>query len=175
MFKKLKKRGYYFVVDALIGSIIIFLTIIVLLNQETKPTKIQYNYELAEEYGSFILQTQIQDLNNPRVNELINNKNITNPTLTIMEQVDIFYYNNNIPAAEQMIQNLTESLIPSKYGFSYRIITETNNTNIYNRTATNSINIDDAKMVIASKKITFIQIDSNTMFGPAITEIKIWI
>jgi len=173
MFKNLKKRGYYFVIDALIGSTIIFLTLMILLNGGIKSPKIQYNYEMAEEYSSFILTTQLQDLNNPYVNELILNKNINDTTLTIMEQVDLFYYNNDTTHAGEMIKNLTESLVASKYGFAYNIINESNYTTpIYTRTP---ININDAQVVIASKKVSFIQINSSTLFGPIMTEIKIWI
>jgi hypothetical protein len=176
MFKTLKKRGYYFVIDALVGSTIIFLTLMMLLNGGARPTKIQYNYEMAEEYSTFILKTPLQDLNNPYVNQLILNKNINDTTLTIIEQIDLFYYYNDMTHASAMIQNITEPLISSKYGFSYSIITEfgniTNVTNIYTRSP---LDIKDAKIVIASKKITFIQINSSTMFGPAMTEIKIWI
>ncbi|MGV8086131.1 MAG: hypothetical protein ACP5N1_00735 [Candidatus Woesearchaeota archaeon] len=174
MFKSLKKRGYYFVIDALIGSTIIFLTLMVLLNGGTKPNKIQYNYELAEEYSSFILQTQLQDLNNPYVNKLIIDGNINDTTLTIMEQVDLFYYNNQTVYAAGIIQNLTESLISPKYGFSYYILVGSNRTEIYTRTPS-PINLDDARIVIASNKITFLQINSSTLFGPALTEIKIWL
>jgi len=46
-------------------------------------------------------------------------------------------------------------------------------TTIYNRTIDTDVN--DAELVIASKKITFLQINSTTMFGPAIVEIKIWV
>ena len=170
MFKKFKKRGYYFVIDALIGSTIIFLTLMVLLNGGAKQNKIQYNYEMAEEYNAFILTTQIQDLNNPYVNKLIADKNINDTTLTIMEQVDLFYYNNDITHANEMIQNLTEPLISPKYGFSYSII---NNTEIANTTtiiySRAPININNANIVISSKKITYIQINSSTMFGPAMT------
>jgi hypothetical protein len=97
---------------------------------------------------------------------------INDTSLTIMEQIDLFYYNNDTAHARGMVQNLTQSLVPDKYGFSYSIINGTKTTNIYNKTTTD---IQDAELVITSKKITFLQIDSSTMFGPAITEIKIWI
>jgi hypothetical protein len=176
MFKsKLKKKGYYFIIDALIGSMIIFLSLLIILNEGVKPTKIQYNYEMAEEYSTFILTTKIQDLSNPYVYELINNGNITDTSHTIMEQIDQFYYDNDSEHARRMVENLTESLIPDKYGFSYSIIEGSTTTNIYNNTGKTSANITNAKLVIASRKITFLQINSSTMFGPALTEIKIWI
>jgi len=178
MFKNFKKKGYYFIIDALIGSTIIFLSLLVIINGGVKPTKIQYNYEMAEEYNTFILTTKIQDLQNPYVKNLYNLGIITDKSLTIMEQVDLFYYKNTTLSqtyARKMIENLTESLIPDKYGFSYSIIDGATTTDIYNNTDKSVANIEDAKIVIASRKITFVQINSSTMFGPAMTEIKIWI
>jgi hypothetical protein len=179
MFKKLRKKGYYFIIDAFIGSTIIFLSLMIILNEGVRPTKIQYNYEMAEEYSSFIFTTKIIDVKkNPYVESLLNTY-INDTSLTIMDQVNLFYYRKN-PAdlirAGKMIENLTETLIPEKYSYSYNIIDPITNpptvTLISNRTTTD---IKDAKVVIASKKITFLQINSTTMFGPATTEIKIWI
>ena len=172
MRRKSNKKGYYFIIDAFIGSTIIFLSLLIILNGGIKPSKIQYNYEMAEEYSTFILDTKIQDLNNEYVNSLITSHVINDTTLTIMEQVDLFYYNNDTSHANLMIQNLTEPLIPQKYSFSYNMIDGAKRTNIYNRT---NINMTDAKLVVASKKITFLQISSSTLFGPVMTEIKIWI
>ena len=69
MLKSLKKRGYYFIADALIGSTIIFLSLMVIINGGAKPLKIQYDYQMAEEYSDFILTTKIEDLSNPYVNQ----------------------------------------------------------------------------------------------------------
>jgi hypothetical protein len=173
MFKNFKRKGYYFIVDAFIGSTIIFLSLMIILNEGARPTKIQYNYEMTEEYSSFILNTKIEDLTNPYVDLMRESNNITNTKLTIMEQVNLFYFYNDTYHAREMVRNLTEPLVPEKYGFSYNIIDGNKITNIYNRTSVNSI--DDAKIVICSKKITFLQINSSTMFGPVIVEIKTWI
>ena len=179
MFKKFRKKGYYFIIDAFIGSTIIFLSLMIILNQGVRPTKIQYNYEMAEEYSSFIFTTKIVDVqNNPYVESLIISKYINDTSLTIMDQVNFFYYQNNtadLKRAELMIENLSSTLIPEKYSYVYNIIDPARNptvTLISNRT---TVDITDARVVIASKKITFLQINSTTMFGPATTEIKIWI
>jgi len=175
MLKSLKKRGYYFIADALIGSTIIFLSLMVIINGGAKPLKIQYDYQMAEEYSDFILTTKIEDLSNPYVNQLLNTY-INDTSLTIMEQINLFYYQNDTTHAREMIQNLTESLVADKYSFSYNIINgtapNTTITNIYNRT---NIDIGDAEVIVVSRKITFLQIDTKTMFGPATTEIKLWI
>ena len=177
MFRKFKRKGYYFIIDAFIGSAIIFMSLLIILNGGVRPTKIQYNYEMTEEYGSFILNTKIEDLSNSYVDQLRYDGYINDTKLTIMEQIDLFYYHNDTTHAGLMIKNITESLVPEKYGFSYYIINGSTHSNIYTRPSINGIpiNITDAAIVIASRKITFLQINSKTMFGPAVTEIKMWI
>ncbi|MGV8141403.1 MAG: hypothetical protein ACP5NW_03100 [Candidatus Woesearchaeota archaeon] len=170
--RNFRRKGYYFVIDAFIGSTIIFISLMILLGGGVRPSKIQYNYEMAEEYTTFIMTTKIQDLTNPYVNKMIGNE-INDTSLSIMEQVDLFYYNGQMQNASGMIHNLTESLIPEKYGFSYNILENSVSHNIYTRPS--SPNITEAEIIISSRKITFLQIDSSTMFGPALTEIKIWI
>jgi hypothetical protein len=166
------KKGYYFVIDALVGSTIIFVSLMILLNNVSKGTKVQYNYELSEEYSTFILTTQIQDISNPYINQLIIDGQIQDQKLTILEQVTLFYYRQDLTRAGELVQNITEPLIPPKYGFEYNIINGTDKVNIYTRDPTP---IKDADLVISSKKITFLQINSSTLFGPAVVEIKTWI
>jgi hypothetical protein len=166
------KKGYYFVIDALVGSTIIFVSLMILLNNVSKGTKVQYNYELSEEYSTFILTTQIQDISNPYINQLIIDGQIPDQKLTILEQVTLFYYRQDLTRAGELVQNITEPLIPPKYGFEYNIINGTDKVNIYTRDPTP---IKDADLVISSKKITFLQINSSTLFGPAVVEIKTWI
>jgi hypothetical protein len=173
--RSLRRKGYYFIIDALIGSTIIFLSLMIILNGNVRPTKVQYNYEMAEEYSTFLLNTKLEDLSNPYVDYLIDTKKINNTKITIMEQVDLFYYNDNLPDARDIIKNLTESLIPEKYGFSYSIINGSTNKSTTIIYAQGVANLKDAKIIIASRKVTFLQINSSTMFGPAMAEIKIWI
>lgn len=119
MFKRFRKKGYYFIIDAFIGSTIIFISLLIILNQGVRPTKIQYNYEMAEDYSTFIFSTKISDVqNNPYVSSLIITGHITDTTLTIMDQVNLFYYGDDpddLERAGLMIANLTETLIPEKY------------------------------------------------------------
>jgi hypothetical protein len=171
VFKRLKKKGYYFVIDALIGATIIFLSLMIILNSGSRPTKVQYNYEMAEEYTSFIINTKMEDLNSELVLQMINDGRIKDTRHSIIEQVDEFDYKSMSSDATALVQNITEPLIPQKYGFSYTLIKGVTRTLIYSRA---SPDINNAKIVIASKKITFLQIDSSTMFGPALVEIKIW-
>jgi hypothetical protein len=168
----LRKKGYYFIIDAIIGSTIIFLSLMIIISDNSKPARIQYNYEMAEEFSTFVLNTKLEDVSNPYITQLITAREINNTKLTIMEQINLFYYQGKIGYAGNITHNLTESLVPEKYGFSYSIKNDTTTTKIYSR---RDSELNTANVIIASKKVTFLQINSTTMFGPAMVEIKIWI
>lgn len=183
------RKGYFFLIDALIGSTIIFLALGIILSSDVKQSSVKYDYMLAEDYSTFIMNSRMEDLNNLYINNLTSAGIITNTRNSIMEQVDEFYYNarylcsgganitcvnENLNHATTLVQNLTDSLISSKYGFKYTLMDSSlgRNETIYERGADK---LNDSTGIIASKKITFLQINATTLFGPQIVEIKIWV
>jgi len=181
------RKGYFFLVDAFIGSAIILVSLAIILGSNVKVTPLYNDYSASEEYASFIVNTQIEDLNNPYVNNLVSTGVITNTKNTIIDQVAQFYYNayyicpaigtcrtDNMTFATQMVRNITDPLFTEKYGFEYVIRDYKKNMNlsIYNR----SLNTrGSANLVVVSKKITFLQINSTEMFGPEIVDIIVWV
>ena len=189
--KNKNKKAYFFIIDAFVGSAIIFLSLLIIFNSDFNILKVQNNYQLTEDYGSFIMNTKLEDINNDYLDELIAKGLVDDLKYTIMDQVTEFYYNaiyicdesseegelcksNNLSYATKFIQNVTDPIIPPKYGFSYIIKDSQKHINItiYNR----GLEIlPNAKTVIVSKKITYLPINQLTLFGPQITELKIWI
>lgn len=186
MARRNNKKGYFFVIDAFIGSTIIFVSLMMILNSNIKGSQLQFDYSMAEDYSTFIMNTKIQDLNNPAIANLSAEGLITNKQNTVMEQIDTFYYdayyvctdstcaNESLNYSTRLLENLTDSLISSKYGFSL-VLKDTatgRNQTIYERSVDR---LNTSQLVIASEKITFIQINSTKMFGPNIVDIKVWI
>ncbi len=180
------KKAYFFIIDAFVGSTIIFLSLLIIFNSHYNTPKVQTNYQAAEDYATFLMNTNIEDLNNEYYSLLMDEKIITNSKNSLTEQVTQFYYNAeylcdgdeacitaNMTLATKFLKNITDPLIPAQYGFSY-IINDSvkGNTIIYNRSIEK---LQTSKVVIASKKVIFLQINSSTLFGPEMTEIKIWI
>lgn len=188
------KKGYFFVIDALVGSAIIFVALLIILNANSRPSKLQYDYTISEDYSSFLINTKIQDISNSYIGSLTNNGTnnapISNIRNTLMEQIDEFYYKaiyiyNTSPTVNNtardiylnyssvMIQNISDSLIQNNYGFSFTIMDPVKgNYTLYSRSIDKLAN---SNIIIASDKITFLQINSTTMFGPVIAEVKIWL
>ena len=147
MARRNNKKGYFFVIDAFIGSTIIFVSLMMILNSNIKGSQLQFDYSMAEDYSTFIMNTKIQD--STCANESLN-------------------------YSTRLLENLTDSLISSKYGFSL-VLKDTatgRNQTIYERSVDR---LNTSQLVIASEKITFIQINSTKMFGPNIVDIKVWI
>jgi hypothetical protein len=182
------KKGYFFVIDAFIGSAIIFVALFIILNSDVKQTSLQYDYSIAEDYSTFMMNTKLRDINNDYIRSITNNGTNNMPIqqidYTLMEQIDEFYNtafricgditctNQYLSYASNLVQNISEPLIPPKYGFSYTMFTAYNNQTLYSRQGTT---LNSAKIVLASRKITFLQINASTMFGPALVEVKVWL
>ena len=153
------------------------MALVVILNSDVKTPEFNYDYGASEDYSSFLFNTKIQDLSNDYVTYLTEHGYINNTRNTIMEQIDEFYYNERLSGgvytyAGNFTMNVTESMISKKYGYSYRIQDGGNNVVLYARRMDT---LPAARVVMVSRKITFLQVDSMTFFGPSIAELKIWI
>lgn len=182
------RKGYFFLIDAFIGSAIIFVSLAIILSSDVKVTPLRNDYSAAEGYASFIINTKIEDLNTPYVNDLVNIGVITNTKNTVMDQVTQFYYNAyylcpplnitcqnaNLSYASNMVQNISSPLFTEKYGFEY-VIRDYNKAKNYTVYIKNPGTRNSSNLVIVSKKITFLQINTTEMFGPEIVDIIVWI
>jgi len=183
----MNRKSYFFVIDTLIGSTIIFLSLLVVLNSGTKEWGLTHDYTLAEEYTSFFTDTTLRYLSNELVYNLTASGIITDPDNTVMQQISTFYYyskylcnlsdtsciDGNMSLAHNLVANLSSPLLPEKYGFSYVIndISLGLNTTIFSR---NLDWLNTSQVVLVSKRISYVRINSTTLFGPNIVTIKIW-
>lgn len=169
-----KKRGYFFFIDAFIGGAILAITLIIILSSNVKEQSTGQSFAIAEDFMSFVINTQIRDIDNNYTSTLINDGNITNLKVTINNQISEFYYRNTTGCTfcMEMAYNFTrefiEGSIPSNYGVSYSV----NNTIIYQRDADK---LNTSKLVLASKKLSFFMINDTKMFGPVVTEVRVWL
>jgi hypothetical protein len=173
----LNRRGYFFVIDSLIGCAIISLSLIIILNSDVNDARVIRDYTLVDQYTGFLSTTKIEELNNQYVLELIADGNITDVKRTVLEQIGEFHYNDNLASARNLSANLTDSIIPRKYGYSITILQDFPNKDIvlYQRPSILGRNVSDAQFVLSSKRINFLMNDSATLYGPTIYEMKIWI
>ncbi len=147
------KRGYFFIIDALMGSTIIFIALIIILSSGPPVNRVQYNYELAEEYSSYVINTRLEEMNNEYITQRISIGAYPNLKETLAQQIDRYVYAGDSATAEELFTNTVVPLIPAKYNIEYTIITDTGDRNqIY--ITPGADDASDAQVVITSRKIT---------------------
>lgn len=168
------KRGSFFLIDALIGTTILVIAIFTIYSQPAEnPSNVQ-SYLISTDYLNIILSSEMRDLSDPYVLAKIEDGNITNlKNSLLIQNAELFYRQKHkgcnlcIGIANILTRTITEGILPAQYGISYSI----NGTMIYTRAP---ILLSNAKIVVNSKRITFFKINDTAIFGPVITEVKIW-
>ena len=104
-----KKRGYFFVIDAVLGMFILILGVFLILSSYINaPEQTQVSL-LSDDLMNFFSNTKIKDLNNPYAGIggiLWNNGTVSDPENTLLQQIGELYATGNWGVAEKFIQNV---------------------------------------------------------------------
>ena len=196
----LKKKGYFFVIDAIlalgvlaVGAFLVF-TFYVTVPSKEEPAV------LSEDIMDFFANNKIKDVDNPYVGlggtlwqtegqpgGICNGEElIANGENTLLQQIGEFYeksqgpsgntcYFDPNPNAEDLIERFIEALIanslPSQYDFEFKM----NGEVLYPGTEqVGSKNAAD--VLIPSKKIVhgILNQETGDLFGPYSTEVLVW-
>ena len=172
-----KKRGYFFVLDAVMGLFIIVIGIFLISSfYVSVPQSTQVGL-LSDDLLNFLSKTRIEDLNNPYAGiggELWNQGIITDPENTLLQQTGEFYATNNLDIADKFIQNVSKGIVPGQFNYEVWI----NGVIIYPKIPST----DDIKsksntaLLLTSKKLTFGIINKTTsnLWGPYKAEVFVW-
>jgi len=141
--KMVNKKAVFFTIDSLLASGIVITAILLISNfyfAEQKRENINYaSQDLARVFSTM----RIGDIDNDYAKSLISSGEITNINNTILEQIGDFWADGKIERAGNLTKNLTESVIPSRYGFSILV----NDEEIYSRS------LPVKRALVSSRKI----------------------
>lgn len=114
--RKTGKKGFFFTVDALLAASILLGGIVILSSHyvNTQPT-ITLNY-LSQDIINCLDVLKIYEIDNDYVDGLIAQGNITDVNNTILQQAGEFWAQENYQLAESFIENITEDIVPERYG-----------------------------------------------------------
>lgn len=173
----LKKRGYFFVLDAVLALSILVVGVFLVTSAYVdvpQPTQVEL---LSEDVLNFLSNTKIKDLNNPYAGiggELWANGSIKDADNSLLQQISEFYATNNLDTAEKFIQNVSKDVVPSQYKYEIWI----NGVILYPKNpAPEHINSrNSTEVLLTSKKITFgiINKPTSSMWGPYKAEVFLW-
>ena len=187
----MKKKGYFFSMDA-IAAVSILLTGIFLIFYvyTTQPIETP-TYYLSEDILNVLSTTSIDNLtvdDYPYFYKLITDDIIKKTDNTILEQIgelnysfndDPFDEDENKQRAGALVQNITNNIIPDSSGFSFKVYRGNEEITLYTKQSILGTTPNEAKVRIGTRKIIFGTIhDTNTnqkmLWGPYVVEAITW-
>ena len=125
----IKKRGIFFTLDAILAASIIVTAIIVASSYYVKETKTETIDYLAHDLIRVLTNLKVDEIDNAYTDELIAGGYITRLNNTVLAQIGEFWSENEIEQASKFARNITEALIPTRFGVGIYV----NNELIYGR------------------------------------------
>lgn len=173
----MKKRGYFFVLDAILGLFILVIGVFLITSSYVdvpKPTQVSF---LADDLLNFLSNTKIKEFNNPYAGlggTLWNQGVITDPDNSLLQQIGEFYATNKLDTADKFIQNVSTGIVPQQ--FRYEVWMD--DVIIYPKTpsAEHTKSKNSTELLLTSKKLTFGTINKTTgnLWGPYKAEVFVW-
>lgn len=173
----IKKRGYFFTLDAMLATTVLVMGIAAVLSAYIKVNPTAQVGLLSEDLLNFLSNSRIKDLNNPYAGiggELWSQGSITDADSTLLQQAGIFYATSQPGTAENFIRNVSAGVVPPQFNYEVWL----NGAILYPR-APSSEHIQSkgsTKLMLTSKRITFGVLNRTTsdLWGPYKAEVFVW-
>lgn len=110
-------KGILFTFDAILGSLILIAAVLILLQATTESepyTTSHYSQDAVQALGA-IKTNEVQD---PWVEERILDETITDPTISVLDQIGQFWATNQTILAKNLTRIVAEQMLPENIGFS---------------------------------------------------------
>jgi len=177
MKKRCNRKGYFFLIDSILALGVLVIGVFLVFSTYTKVSEKEGAALLSEDVMDFFASNKIKDINNEfggLGGKLLSNGTITNVENTLLQQIGLFFANNDLGTAEDFIINLTENVIPPQFLFEVRI----QDTLIFpsNPSEAHKQSKNDTAVLIPSQKIVYGISNKETgdMFGPFKAEVLVF-
>lgn len=169
---RMSKKAYFFVIDALVASLILSLMLITLMNvdlrQRTQQPELQ---EALYKITNFLIETKIKDLS-PLYLQAINRTNIIGSQLEDYSIIDyasyMFIADRNTTNVSIFIGNILKTATPYDNGISLYI----NSTKVFGVNTITNKPINDSDEVLKSEHVSLINFNNTLTAIPV--EVIIW-
>ncbi|MFH1849185.1 MAG: hypothetical protein ABH879_03270 [archaeon] len=168
------KAGYFYTIDAFVAISIIIAGAILMYSSNVEESYEAPAAFVSKDLTNFLSGAQLYEINNKYIDILRADGNITNIRHTVFEQVGEYYYRYSqgscdscMKLAGLLLRNLTYRRVSEV--FSYEIGIE--GFRVLNDT---KISQDDARVLIASKKLVFGEVNSTVLWGPYEVDLRVW-
>ncbi len=166
------KKGILFIVDVLIGFIIILIGFVFLVSYYFDvPTSNQANY-YSDDFLVFLSSTAYSEFSTNLTRNWIKQNKVLENEL-VGESIVRFYNNSDYTSFELLINDSLLKLIPKQLSFEVNLL-NLNDTKTNFSVAVSKQNSDISPVVSISRGILFSYTDNYEKLGPYILEVKIW-
>lgn len=170
----MQKRGYFFLIDAIIALFVIGIGITLVLTTTTSPEPVRQP-ELLDVDMMAILQKRVMDIDDTYCgaeSSLVSDENITNQEDRLLQQLGSLYYRHQQGCifCIELIQNCLNEVLPVNSLAPYSFELTINQEYIH---AINTTPRNESHLVIPQRSITF-GIYNNQFFGPYTAELFVW-
>jgi hypothetical protein len=174
----MNKKGYFFILDALLALGILVMGVFLLMSTYTRTPEKQQTTNIAEDILDFFAKTKIENFNNPYFGPsgtLVQSGVIEDIQKTLLQQLGEFYYryldtgnSYYLDLAKNLIANVTQDLIPFQYKYEFLI----EETIIYSK---DSLSKKNTEVLFPAKRLSFGTVGKTLdLFGPYKVEVLAW-
>jgi hypothetical protein len=175
-----QKKGYFFIIDAIIGLFVIAIGVVLIFSIFMYEPSQEQTSLFSFDMMNFLASNKISDINDPYAGPggiLYRNGNITDIDSTLLEQMAEFYYRNityvntnTIPIIDSFVSNISKEATPSTFGFLIKI----DNYTVYNRTGSKAVGLVNSSVIIPSKRLVHGIYNQTQLIGPYLCEVIVW-
>ena len=173
----LKKRGYFFTLDAVLGLFIIVIGVFLVTSSYVSVPQPAQVGLLSDDLLNFLSNTKIKNLNNQYAGiggDLWSQGIITDADNSLLQQTGEFYAKNNLDIADKFLSNVTQGVVPQQFRYEVWM----NGIILYPKiqTSEHKISRNSTELLLTSKKITFGVANKTTsnIWGPFKAEVYVW-
>lgn len=161
----MRKGSYFFVLDVLLAGAIILTTLIVIQQAHVRTPQTRPTQAASDNLLTYLANTDVRDVQNALVEELIRNGTITDLQNTLLQEGIRLHYENQ--SLETQYYSSLSEILPKQIGIMIII----NKTIVYNRSlefmnTSNSLN--------ARHTISYYPKNRTAIYGPVNVEVRTW-
>ena len=141
----MKKRGYSYILDAIIATSIITLGIILFLSYQDEQSRKIRNDDLIQDFINILAVTKVEESRNEYLLELIERNYDINTKSTLLQVIGDLYSKGDRETANNLLESLSHNLINEPFELQFTL-----DGNVLYSTTSDRIN---QKLVLSTKQI----------------------
>jgi len=170
MVSKNKKAASFFLFDAVIAAIIFFVAVSLILTSLDVSPEVESTRVYGEDLIQFYMTTPVGAIADEEITNMALNGTIENPANTLLEQILVFYHDNQTSTNSNFISQISDLKIPSKFSFNISVSNSSTTETLYSRQQ----NYADYTSFTKVRRLGIARLNDGSLYGPLIVTVSVW-